>query len=91
MKHPAIRELFHALSRNSAYQDLVGQLLRRETQRLSLSGLTTTAKAIYLVLLSQTVERPLVVIVDGNKQAETLLELIETFFDRPLWKAKTEP
>ena len=52
----------------------------RETQRVSLSGLTTTAKAIYLVLLWQATERPLLVIVDGNKQAEQLLELTETFF-----------
>ena len=48
---------------------------------MSLSGLTNTAKAVYLVLLWQAVERPLVVIVDGNKQADTLTELVETFFD----------
>ena len=48
--------------------------------RLSLSGLTTTAKALYLVLLWQATERNLVVVVDGNKEAETLNELVETFF-----------
>ncbi len=81
MKHPAIANLFTALARDAAFQDLVGQVLRRETKRLSLSGLTTTAKAIYLVLLAQATERPLLVVVDGNKQADTLLELVETFFD----------
>ncbi len=81
MKHPAIRELFSTLSRNAAFQELVTHILRREKQRLSLSGLTTTAKAIYLVLLWQATERPVMVIVDGNKQADTLLELVQTFFD----------
>ncbi|HWT77769.1 MAG TPA: transcription-repair coupling factor, partial [Candidatus Methylomirabilis sp.] len=81
MKHPAIRELFQTLTRNAAFQDLVGQILRRETHRLSLSGLTTTAKAAYLVLLWQATERPLVVVVDGNKQADLLMELVQTFFD----------
>jgi transcription-repair coupling factor (superfamily II helicase) len=78
--HPAVRELFHTLSRNASFQELAGQILRRETQRVSLSGLTTTAKAIYLVLLWQTTERPLVILVDGNKQADLLLELTGTFF-----------
>jgi transcription-repair coupling factor (superfamily II helicase) len=81
VKHPAIRDLFQALTRNAAFQDLVAQVLRRETHRLSLSGLTTTAKAAYLVLLWQATERPLLVVVDGNKQADALMELVATFFD----------
>jgi transcription-repair coupling factor (superfamily II helicase) len=79
--HPAIRDLFHQLARNQAFQELTSQILRRETRRLSLSGLTTTAKAIYLALLWQIVERPIIVVVDGNKQAEALGELATTFFD----------
>lgn len=47
----------------------------------SLSGLTNTAKAIYLVLLWQVTGRPMLVVVDGSKQAETLSELLETFFN----------
>ena len=57
------------------------KLSRDEVQHLSISGLTATAKALYLVLLWQAVERPLLVIVDGAKQAEILQELIGTFFD----------
>ena len=45
------------------------------------SGLTTTAKALYLVLLAHATERPLLVVVDGNKQAEALSELIDTFHE----------
>ena len=81
MIHPAIRDLLESLSRESAFQEVVSRLTRAPSSRLSLSGLTTTAKALYLVLLWQLTERNLVVIVDGNKQAETLGELVGTFFD----------
>jgi transcription-repair coupling factor (superfamily II helicase) len=81
LTHPAIRDLFHSLARNSAFQELIGQLMRDPHARLSISGLTTTAKALYSVLLWQAIERPLMIIVDGNKQAEALSEAIETFFD----------
>jgi transcription-repair coupling factor (superfamily II helicase) len=46
----------------------------------SLSGLTLTAKAVYSVLLWQISNRPLILIVDGNKQAEALSEAVTTFF-----------
>jgi transcription-repair coupling factor (superfamily II helicase) len=91
--HPAVRDLFHALSRHPAFQDVVGKLLRRKQESaeevasdleqvgLSLSGLTPTAKALYLVLMWQLTERPIVVLTDGNRSAETLTELTGTFFD----------
>ncbi|HYI94926.1 MAG TPA: transcription-repair coupling factor [Bryobacteraceae bacterium] len=81
MIHPAVRDLFENLSREPAFEELVRKLERDGAQHLSLSGLTTTAKAIYLILLWQAVERPLLVIVDGAKQAEVLEELVGTFFD----------
>ncbi len=81
MTHPAIRDLFQSLSRDPAFQDVVSRLLRDPHARQSLSGLTTTAKALYLVLLWQATERNLMVLVDGNKEAETLGELVETFFN----------
>ena len=48
---------------------------------LSLSGLTSTAKALYTVLLSVSSGRPLILVVDGNRQAETLHEAVSAFFD----------
>jgi transcription-repair coupling factor (superfamily II helicase) len=79
--HPAIRDLFESLGRHPAFQELLRHLQRGDARQLSLSGLTTTAKALYIVLLGQSAERPLLVIVDGSKQAETLTELVETFHD----------
>jgi transcription-repair coupling factor (superfamily II helicase) len=79
--HPAVRDLFQTLSRHPAFQDLAGKLVRRETGSFSLAGLTPTAKALYLVLLWQATERPLLVVTDGNQSAELLAELTGTFFD----------
>ncbi len=47
---------------------------------VSLSGLTATAKAVYTVLLWHHTNRPLLVVADGNKQAEAISETVETFF-----------
>jgi len=79
--HPAVRDLFQTLSRHPAFQEILTKALRHEDSELALAGLTPTAKALYLVLLWQLTERPLLVVTDGNQSAETLLELTETFFD----------
>ncbi len=60
---------------------MVQRLTRGDPGPFSISGLVNTAKALYLVLLYQLTERPLFVLTDGNKQAETLLESTEAFFD----------
>lgn len=81
MTHPAVRDLFQTLSRHDAFQELTGKLLRRQAGPFSLAGLTPTAKALYLVLLWQATERPLLVVTDGNQSAEQFSELADTFFD----------
>jgi transcription-repair coupling factor (superfamily II helicase) len=40
-----------------------------------------TAKALYAVLLHRATGRPQLIVVDGNKQAEALLPLLQTFAD----------
>ncbi len=75
------------MSRHPAFQEILAHLLRRgqgqETndQPLALAGLTPTAKAMYLALLWQMTERPMLVITDGSQSAEVMTELAETFFD----------
>jgi len=85
--HPAVRDLFHTLSRNPAFQNALAKLTRRETAPLALSGLTPGAKALYLVLLWQATERPLMIVTDGNQRAENLSELTQTFFELLVGKA----
>jgi transcription-repair coupling factor (superfamily II helicase) len=79
--HPATRELLQSAARQQNFQVLLQHLTRGERGPFAVSGLVTTAKALYLVLLYQATEKPLLVLVDGNKQAETLLESVEVFFD----------
>jgi len=83
--HPAVRELLAGLGRHRAFREL----LRRLNQPAcggaedlpGLTGLTPTAKAVYAVLLWQALERPLLVIVEGPRQAEALAAAVNTFFE----------
>jgi transcription-repair coupling factor (superfamily II helicase) len=79
--HPATRDLLQSAARQADFQILLQRLTRGERGPFSVSGLVDTAKALYLVLLYEATEKPLFVLVDGNKQAETLHETVEVFFD----------
>jgi transcription-repair coupling factor (superfamily II helicase) len=81
LTHPATRELLQSAARQSSFQQLLQLLTRGERGPFAVSGLVTTAKALYLTLLYQATEKPIFVLVDGNKEAETLLESVEVFFD----------
>ncbi len=81
MTHPATRELLQSAARQSSFQQLLQLLTRGERGPFAVSGLVATAKALYLTLLYQATEKPIFVLVDGNKEAETLLESVEVFFD----------
>jgi transcription-repair coupling factor (superfamily II helicase) len=77
--HPVVRDLFLDLGRHSGFQDALHRV--SAGGNASISGLTTTAKAVYAVLLWQSAGRPLVIVVDGNKQAEDLSEAVISFFN----------
>ena len=79
MNHPGIREQFHSLTRHPAFRELVRRLGGERSGRSQLSGLTTTARALYLSLLGQACEQPLLVITESPKSADHLFELLETF------------
>jgi transcription-repair coupling factor (superfamily II helicase) len=78
LTHPAIRDLFLELGRHPSFAEAVHKLSGDGSAHLS--GLTSTAKAVYSVLLWQTAGRPLIIVVDGNQAAEALAEAVETFF-----------
>ena len=81
MTHPAIRDLLHSLNRQAAFQELTRRLLRAEAGPHTVAGMTLTARAAYLVLLWQTVERPLIVVAHAAREAELLHELVTAFYD----------
>ncbi|MDX1983435.1 MAG: transcription-repair coupling factor [Bryobacteraceae bacterium] len=80
MTNPAIRDLLLSLGRTAAFSELAHSL-RAPGAVHAMSGLTRTAKAIYIPLLWQAAQRPLLVITESSKQAEALAESVETFFD----------
>ncbi len=84
MNHPLIHDLFDELNRHPQFRALCEELMLphadRESAPYSLSGLTSTAKALYSVLLWQAAGRPVILLTDGSKQAETLFNLVSTFF-----------
>ena len=79
--HPGTRELLQSAARQPSFQLLLQRLTRGEAGPFSVSGLVTTPKALYTVLLYQATEKALFVLVDGNREAETLLESVQVFFD----------
>src|SRR5437660_5812522 len=78
MALPFVRELFADVEKLAAFRRAASHL-REGAGRIKLSGLTPTAKALLLVLLQRTSERPLVVVVTDNRAAENLVPILQSF------------
>src|SRR4051812_21023857 len=85
---PFVREFFADVERSPAFARAVAHLKTspvgeggRETTagRISVSGLTPTAKALHIALLHRAVGRPLIVVVADNRAAEELLPVVQAF------------
>lgn len=79
MTHPAVRDLFQSFASGDGIQQIIRGLPNNRHQ--SLSGLTLVAKALYSVLLWKATGRPVIIVTDGAKEAESLMEAVDTFFD----------
>ncbi len=73
-----VRELFADVEKLPVFSRVASHL-RENTGRISVSGLTPTAKALLLVLLQKAFGRPLLVIVSDNRAAEDLLPVLQGF------------
>ena len=90
MRNPRIETLFFGLTHNPGFQELASRVGSRERSGvLRVSGLTLTARAVYMALLYRESRRPLILVTDGNRQAEALYPLLRTFCD--LLEAGTTP
>ncbi|HST12693.1 MAG TPA: transcription-repair coupling factor, partial [Terriglobales bacterium] len=78
MALPFVRELFADVETLPAFARVASRL-KEGTGRISVSGLTPTAKALLLVLLQKTSERPLIFVVSDNRAAEDLLPVVQGF------------
>jgi transcription-repair coupling factor (superfamily II helicase) len=68
---PFVREVFAELEHSSAF-DRVQRHLSLGTGRRRVSGLTATARSLYLPLFARAARQPLIVVVADNKAAEAL-------------------
>ncbi len=68
---PFVREIFAELEHSPAYER-VRRHLSLGTGRRLVSGLTATARSLYLPLIARAARQPVIVIVADNKAAEAL-------------------
>jgi transcription-repair coupling factor (superfamily II helicase) len=73
-----VRELFADVEKLPAFSRVASHL-KENTGRLSVSGLTPTAKSLLLVLVQKASGRPLVFVVTDNRAAEELLPVLQGF------------
>src|SRR5512146_1941950 len=75
---PFVRELF-ADAESLAPLSRAASHLKEGTGRISVSGLTPTAKALATVLLHRAAGRPLVLVVADNRAAEDYVPILQSF------------
>ena len=73
---PFVREMFAELEHAPGFER-VRRHLSLGAGRRRVSGLTSTARALYLPLMAQAAKQPVIVIVADNKAAETLEPLLK--------------
>src|SRR5262249_18778167 len=75
---PFVRDLFADAEKLPAFTRVVSHL-RSNTGRISVSGLTFSAKALLIAQLQRASERPLVVVVRNNEAAEEFVPVIQAY------------
>jgi transcription-repair coupling factor (superfamily II helicase) len=73
---PFVREIFAELEHAPGFER-VRRHLSLGTGRRRVSGLTSTARALYIPLITRAVKQPVVVVVADNKAAEALEPLVK--------------
>ncbi len=75
---PFVRELFSDVNSINDFARAVSHL-KTGAGKARVSGLTPTAKALFIPMLQRAAARPLLVIVDSNRAAEELLPIVQSF------------
>ena len=73
---PFVRDLFAGVEKLPAFTRAAFHL-KAGTGRISVSGLTPTAKALLLVLLQGNIDRPLILVVSDNRATEEWVPLLQ--------------
>src|SRR5438552_15719925 len=77
---PFVRDLFTDVEKLPAFARVASHL-KEGTGRISVSGLTATAKALLLVLLHRAADRPLILVGSDNRSMEDFVPLLQAFCD----------
>src|SRR5580693_6490573 len=77
---PFVRDLFADVEKLPTFARVASHL-REGTERLGVSGLTPTAKALFLVLWQRVAGRPLIVVVPDNRTAEDMVPVLQAFHE----------
>jgi transcription-repair coupling factor (superfamily II helicase) len=75
---PFVRELFADVEKLPGFMRATSHL-REGAGRIRVAGLTPIAKALLLVLLRRSTERPLILVVSDNRAVEDLLPVVRGF------------
>jgi transcription-repair coupling factor (superfamily II helicase) len=75
---PFVRELFADVEKLPAFARVASHL-KEGTGRVRVSGLSSTAKALLLVLFQRAVARPLIFVVNDNRAVEDLIPVLRGF------------
>src|SRR5438874_8682833 len=75
---PFVRDLFTDVEKLPAFARVASHL-KEGTGRISVSGLTPTAKALLLVLLQRAADRPLILVGSDNRSMEDYVPLLQAF------------
>ncbi|MFZ3210145.1 MAG: transcription-repair coupling factor [Terriglobales bacterium] len=77
---PFVRELFADVERIEALARAATHL-KSGAGRIRVSGLTPTAKSLYMAMLARLAARPLFILVRDNRAAEEMLPVVQAFCD----------
>ena len=75
---PFVRELFADVELLPGFTRVASHL-KEGTGRIRVSGLSPTAKALLLVLLQRSAERPLIVVVNDNRAVDDFVPILRGF------------
>ena len=73
---PFVREIFAELEHSSGFERVIRHLSLGAGRR-RVSGLTATARSLYIPLMARAAKRPIVLVVADNKAAESLEPMLK--------------
>ena len=88
---PGLRELLSGLAKHPSFETTLAACRGGPGETIRLTGLNSTAKALYTVLLAERTAGPVVAVVNSNIEADRFAETAGAFFELFEVSAACEP